>query len=355
MYSRNLIIDQLRGVAILIVFMAHMGTLSIPKTGIGYYIHHAFFRNGYYGVIIFFTISGYLITSKLIDSRFDFRNISITNFYIKRIARIIPMLLLTLATLTILDLVWDERFGIHQPFSISEMIFWALTFQYNNYHLKHGSPILPWGVLWSLSIEEMFYLCYPQVCKLMRRKARVSGFLVLIIGASYISGSNGASPNSLSACAGQIAVGCLTALHAKDKFAWWMLSKIRTPLIVVACAAILCLNVFTDNTTWVPLSLSLATGVLLVVAANTLESTEKPAFVNRIVAAIGQVSYEIYLTHGIFIMAISQRWINSLSESMVLLFIALLLVAVYVVSFMLNTFYSTSIARAITTKLLTHR
>lgn len=353
MYSRNLIIDQLRGVAIFLVFMAHMGTLSIPKTGVGYYIHHAFFRNGYYGVIIFFTISGYLITSKLIGSRFDFRNISIINFYIKRVARIMPMLLLTLAILTILDIVWDERFGIYPPFSITEMIFWALTFQYNNYHIEHGSPILPWGVLWSLSIEEMFYLCYPLICMIMRRKARVSGFLVLIIVASYISASNGASPNSLSACAGQIALGCLTALHAKGKFAWWMLSKIRTPLIAVACAAILCLNVFTDNTTWVPLSLSLATGVLLVVAANTLEATQKPPFLNRFIAAIGQVSYEMYLTHGIFIMAISQRWVNSLSESMVIVFIALLFVAVYIVSFSLSRFYSTFIARAITTKFLT--
>jgi peptidoglycan/LPS O-acetylase OafA/YrhL len=335
--------------------MAHTGALSIPKAGIEYYIYHAFFRNGYYGVIIFFTISGYLITSKIIDGGLDFRNLSITNFYIKRVARIIPMLLLTLAILAMLDLVWDEKFGIHPPYSISEMIFWALTFQYNNYHLKYGSPILPWGVLWSLSIEEMFYLFYPQACKLMSSKARVSGLLILIILVSYISASNGASPNSLTACAGQLAVGCLTALYAKAKIARWMLKKLRATLIVAACAAVLYLNGVTDNTIWFPPILSVATGVLLVVAANTIETSEKPPFVNRVLAAIGQVSYEIYLIHGIFIISISQSWINSLSELTVLLFIALLLYTVYVVSFLLNTFYTAPIARVITTNLLARR
>ena len=79
-------IDSLRAISVVAVIIYHAKI---------YFFGHLFFAGGYYGVDIFFVISGYLITSKIFYDLKD-KNFSFSSFYIKRARRILPALFFTL-------------------------------------------------------------------------------------------------------------------------------------------------------------------------------------------------------------------------------------------------------------------
>jgi len=147
--TRRTDIDTLRGISVISVIIFH--------------INNSFFPYGYLGVDLFFVISGYVI-SKSIASSFKNRNFSFYKFYLKRIRRILPallfVLLISLILATIILLTADlKRFSeslIASLGFVSNFYFW-LTGGYfsTNDQLK---PILH---LWSLSVEEQFYLFFP--------------------------------------------------------------------------------------------------------------------------------------------------------------------------------------------------
>jgi peptidoglycan/LPS O-acetylase OafA/YrhL len=142
-------IDGLRGVAVLAVVIFH----AFPNT----------LKGGFTGVDIFFVISGYLI-SKIIFERINDGNFSLIYFYIRRILRIIPALILVLVTCLVLGwffLLGDEykQLGKHTAAGasfIANFIFWNESGYFDN-----ASDTKPLLHLWSLGIEEQFYLAWP--------------------------------------------------------------------------------------------------------------------------------------------------------------------------------------------------
>jgi peptidoglycan/LPS O-acetylase OafA/YrhL len=99
--GRNQGIDVLRGLAILSVILLHINTLvpfsdtllgqSLPAT-----LYKILFWSGYYGVCVFFVISGFLITTTSLNRWNGLPEISLKGFYLMRFARIMPLLLLLL-------------------------------------------------------------------------------------------------------------------------------------------------------------------------------------------------------------------------------------------------------------------
>ena len=116
---RNSGIDALRGVSILLVVVHHIGIrVPLSQTLLARFLPHwllqALNDNGAEAVIIFFVISGFLITRRSQERWGDLRDISSSSFYLLRMSRITPLLLLVVAALTLLHLLGVPRFVINK-------------------------------------------------------------------------------------------------------------------------------------------------------------------------------------------------------------------------------------------------
>mgnify|MGYP003948798291 CR=1 FL=1 len=148
-------IDGLRAIAVITVIFYHF---EISFFG------NEFFKGGYLGVDVFFVISGYLITSILVDEYQSKKSISILNFYKRRIRRIIPLLFTVI--LVCIPFAWfyliPSSLIDFSKSSLSSLIFssnFYFHFSENAYfNFNDSNPLLH---TWSLSVEEQFYIFFP--------------------------------------------------------------------------------------------------------------------------------------------------------------------------------------------------
>jgi peptidoglycan/LPS O-acetylase OafA/YrhL len=111
---------------------------------------------------MFFVLSGFLITTSALDKWKALPNINLCEFYLKRFARIMPLLVALLLVLSILHITEVKGFVINPNSTILlRALFAALTFHVNWLEIQVGYLPGSWDVLWSLSIEEVFYLFFP--------------------------------------------------------------------------------------------------------------------------------------------------------------------------------------------------
>jgi len=217
-------IDLLRGLCIVAVVLHHINLrVRLDKTSLGAVMGTAasriLFWSGYNGVIVFFVISGFLITTWSIRRWGTLAQISRRQFYLMRFARIVPCLLGLLAILSIFDRLGVPRFVIdtHRS-SLPRALLAALTFHINWLEARTGYLPASWDVLWSLSIEEVFYIFFPLVCTLLRKQALIIAFLCcfLIIGpwARVHTQNQYWADNGYLSCMDGIALGCLAAIAA---------------------------------------------------------------------------------------------------------------------------------------------
>lgn len=141
-------LDGLRAVSVTLVFLAHAGvSQAIP---------------GGFGVTVFFFLSGYLITTLLIQEYETYGSIAIKEFYLRRLVRLAPPLLVTLAFSTVLVMLGIAVGKLDLGTFLSQIFFY-----YNYYALAvSGGPAASvdgLGILWSLAVEEHFYLIYPWI------------------------------------------------------------------------------------------------------------------------------------------------------------------------------------------------
>lgn len=138
-------LDGLRAVSVLIVFMSHAGLGHVVPGGLG--------------VTVFFFLSGFLITTLLRREWARTGTLSITRFYLRRVLRLAPPLLLTLA------ISYGLVLGGWLTGGASWQGFMAQVLYFANYYALffEGANSVPQGtgVLWSLAVEEHFYLVYP--------------------------------------------------------------------------------------------------------------------------------------------------------------------------------------------------
>ena len=138
-------LDGFRAVSVLIVMLSHAGFGHIIPGGLG--------------VTIFFFLSGFLITTLLRSELGQTGTISIPNFYVRRFLRLGPPLVV------VLSIAYGLVFLGLQPGGASWGGFLAQLLYFANYYglfFDPGNSIpLGSGVLWSLAVEEHFYLVYP--------------------------------------------------------------------------------------------------------------------------------------------------------------------------------------------------
>jgi len=163
-------IDGLRAIAVLGVILFHAG--------------YDFIRGGYLGVDVFFVISGYLITSILLND-LQKNTFSLKKFYLRRIRRIAPALLFTLFLTTLIFSIILNPIELANYF---KSLFATVIFIPNIYFWKNtgyfdtSSELNPLIHMWSLGVEEQFYIIFPIILlysfKLIKNNTR--NFLLVL-------------------------------------------------------------------------------------------------------------------------------------------------------------------------------
>src|SRR5580692_1216448 len=248
MLHRSASIDALRGLAIFFVLMNHLNMrLFLAKLpyfeGIPAQVRDALVWNGQNGVQIFFAISGFLITSTTLSRWGTLSSIRVRDFYLLRFARIAPLLLALLCAWSVLHLMGVPGFVVEQSTGgLGRALFAALTFHINLLEAQKGYLPAAWDILWSLSVEEMFYLFFPLACRLFRRARALAipllAFVVIGPFARSVAFNHNPVWREYSYLGGMdaIALGCLTALFISKRSlsrpALWTSATIGATLVI---------------------------------------------------------------------------------------------------------------------------
>ncbi|MEJ7735808.1 MAG: acyltransferase [Chitinophagaceae bacterium] len=210
-------LDGLRFFSFFSVYLFHVYLLLFdkyqPGTG-SHRIMRFLFQNGEIGVNFFFVLSGFLITYLLIEEKKLTGKIHIGNFYIRRILRIWPLFYLCLIFGFVI-------YPFIKNFSGGELFVTANPWTYfvflNNFDfLYNGAPAII-SVLWSVAIEEQFYLMWPLVLGLLPLKKFSYAFFIIIAGSIIFRAFNVQHERVLQfhtlAVIGDMALGGLLAYY----------------------------------------------------------------------------------------------------------------------------------------------
>lgn len=226
-----------------------------------------------------------------------------------RMSRIMPLLLLLLIPLSILHLSGTNGYVINpERTTLGRSVFAALTFHVNLLEIKVGYLPGPWDILWSLSIEEVFYLFFPLLCFFCRKEwhfvALVSIFLIIspFARTTWYPGNDLGDRNHF-AYLDAISLGCIAALVAKKV-------QLNKPLLtwtaVVGWTLFLLVMVFRKWVSILGLTkiglnitlLAIGTGLILIWMQKLfVNGNFKPSKYTLPLRYLGKNSYEIYLTH----------------------------------------------------------
>jgi peptidoglycan/LPS O-acetylase OafA/YrhL len=311
-------IDILRGAAIFFVLMNHVNMrlflAKIPFTqALPPQLVSSLMWSGQYGVQMFFAVSGFLITSTSIRRWGTLANVGQRDFYALRFARIAPLLLLLLAVLCTLHIVGLEDFVVSEKTGgLARALIAAVTFHVNVLEAHRGYLPANWDVLWSLSVEEIFYLLFPPVCWLLGRGKGLMAVLLMFVALGPFGRTLLAHGNEVwqeySYLGGMdaIALGCLTAIANSaatiTRGVIRMLGGLGTVLVVFILG-------FSNQAEAWGLSLSgldmtiLAIGACLLITAAAQTRWKSPRIIVPLVT-LGRRSYEIYLTHMFVVFAL---------------------------------------------------
>lgn len=302
----------MRGVSILLVLLLHFhlayNLVQSPFAKIfGADFVRAISRNGNYGVTIFFVISGYLITSMSMRRFGSLASISARRFYVFRFARITPCLVLILTIITTLGVMGLPHFKSTGPTSFFIADLSVLTFWHNVLMAKVGYFNYGLNILWSLSVEEVFYLTFPLLCLLLRRTRWIVAVWIaaILFGPVYRHWHADDEIRFLYgyfACFDAIAMGCCVAVLAR-----WLKDRRVTvgssgrTLIQAAAggfiAWIYLREAIGDSPVFGPSLVALGAAIF-VLAESIWQPTENSRrFRWEPVGWLGQRSYELYLFH----------------------------------------------------------
>jgi len=321
--ARNPGIDLLRGLSILLVVLHHTAIrVPLEKGVLADWLPLRLLEgvqyNGFEAVFLFFVISGFLITSNSLARWGALATIDVWAFYTRRAARILPALCLLVAVLSALALAGAPHYVTEQPQqTLGGMVGAALGLTVNVYQARTGWLPAGWGVLWSLSIEELFYLAFPLVCLALRRAwLLVPALSALALSIPFVRAGIHHDPiwaeeNTVQGMAA-IAAGVLAALLVRR----WPSVRASTRRWTTALGALGLVAVwFAGAELWRTLHygyLLVLTGsaAALVIAARwrAVADVARAWRAFTWLRSFGRLSYEIYLTHMFVVWFVVDRF-----------------------------------------------
>lgn len=365
---RNYKIDVLRGISIFLVLIHHFNIpYKLHDTFLGFYIFGESLstliaRNGNYGVTMFFVISGFLITQNTLQRSGSLATINVKDFYIRRIARIMPCLVLLVAMVTLLGALGLKPFMNQAPngleVSYAFTVFSAFSFWMNILIIDYGWVNYALGVLWSLSVEEMFYLAFPLLCMALGRSKGFVLFLVAIIcyapyfRALHFGEESGAYLYHYFASFDGIAMGCLTALMVQNFKINLRMTQLIVPVVLGLMFALYFYAPIKEVSTWGISVFAMLTAILMYCFAQNPQA-ESRSIVSNAMVWMGQRSYEMYLFHLIILGLFKVFYLPKETlpiEKLMLLPIYFILV--FMLSWAIEKYYSTPLNRVIRQKFI---
>ncbi len=296
-------IEGMRAVAVGLVILFHA--------------YHEPFSGGFVGVDVFFVISGFLITSLLLREQTRTGRISIAGFYARRVRRILPA-----ATLVVIVTLFAAYYwlGFITGNSVATDAKWTAIFAANihfglvqNDYFGSQLPPSPLQHMWSLGVEEQFYLIWPGVFLVLLYLARgahhrkvLAGALSFIIVASLswsviqTAGNQTWAYFSPLTRAWELALGALVAVLAPAlaglRRAWVPQALAFLGLAGIAVAALL----YTSDTPYPGSAVMLpvvGSGVLIAAGCTNERTFVGRALATRPMQWVGARSYSLYLWH----------------------------------------------------------
>lgn len=308
-------LDGLRALAVLAV--------------IAFHLHASWLPGGFLGVDVFFVISGFLITTLLIREERRTRRIDLRSFWTRRARRLLPALLACVAVSTLLAALVERDLLV----GVARQTFGALTFTSNWAEIAAGSDYFHATTpqlfmnLWSLAVEEQFYLVWPIVTLVLLRevpsvRVRVAVPLAIGGGSALLMAVllDPAAPTRVyygtdTHLVGLMVGAALAAAYAAPHRAWtltrsWL--RLRRYLVGAAGLTLVVLAFRLDEST--PFTFrggfvlaGVATGVLIL--ASVSGAGPLRTFLDGpILRWVGERSYGIYLWHWPIILVVNQMW-----------------------------------------------
>lgn len=285
-------IDGMRAIAVLSVLFFHVGFPGL--TG------------GYIGVDVFLVISGYLITGILLGEHARTGRISFRDFYYRRLKRIAPALIATVAV-TSGFVVWLYSPTLLAAYGQSAWMSLAsisnIGFYLTSGYFATDSDVKPLLHTWSLSVEEQFYLIWPLILAFLLRNTRyvfpgIAVITVVSLGYSqYQLGTDSDAAFYLMPFRiFEFGIGAL--LHAVPIAKTQQLRRWHDPAVVLGLACIGYAVLAFSNDTPFPGGMALVPclGTALLIWAKDA-SVSRWLLSKRLVVWIGSISYALYLVH----------------------------------------------------------
>ncbi|MDP4196921.1 MAG: acyltransferase [Bacteroidota bacterium] len=291
-------LDGIRALAILLVMIYHTG---IP-----------IFKGGFIAVDIFFVLSGFLISSILIKEYDTKDKINLQYFYIKRILRLAPSLLILLTTIFIISYfrLFNQTEDNYR--SILLTLFYSSNWvrAFNQFYM---------GILshtWSLAIEEQFYILWPVVLipllKIRSRKKVVILLCILALSSWLLRIFlifRGAPVerlyNGLDTRADALLTGCILAVIQSSEILKNSINRGRICVRMIAVGALFCYFAVLfsiswrnlNNYYWLASVIQILTAFLILHSNSSESSPIKKILAFRPIVWIGSISYGLYLWH----------------------------------------------------------
>lgn len=288
-------IDGLRAVSVLCVIFYHLG-ISI-------------FSGGYVGVDVFFVISGYLITH-IVYTEVKLKKFSFRKFYVRRISRLLPALIVVI----FFTLIFGFIFYTNQEFdSLGKEVFFS-AFGFVNILYAQGvdyfasnTEVKPLLHLWSLGVEEQFYLFWPLILIIIGSFNKFLFFMVILVlfVFSFVISSFAAIDDKMAAYyltqyrAFELMVGAILAIILQEKKNIQQLSSKYSEALSITGILLILVPVFTFNSSTIFPGYN---ALIPCLGAALLIFSLPHSFINRILSHrvfvfIGLISYPLYLVH----------------------------------------------------------
>jgi peptidoglycan/LPS O-acetylase OafA/YrhL len=309
-------LDGIRGIAILAVILHHCRFLLNPAFRFEYFVVKLL-ELGWCGVVLFFVLSGFLITGILLDSRTSAHYFS--TFYLRRFLRIFPLYYGYLALAFVGLPIFYSLIGGGYPLAHTSP-WWYIGYVQNfRPNTIIGDPFL--AHLWSLAVEEQFYLVWPLLILIVRPGTLpwICSALIplsLLIRLHYAGRTgdldafvNTFTPASLDA----LASGALVALAVRSPV-WRRRAALLARPFMVACFIWFCIlgwragGLFEYQTpiqTWGITALTLLFAGVIFVAATSGGGGVAALFQLKALRFTGKISYGLYVLHPLVMAALT--------------------------------------------------
>jgi peptidoglycan/LPS O-acetylase OafA/YrhL len=279
-------------------------------------------QGGFFGVDLFFALSGFLITSLLLVEWQTTGKIALPRFYLRRVLRLMPAFLAFVTVYTAFSILYHPvtETGAPTPREALANASWSMTYLYSwavSFNQVVAGGYMP---LWSLSVEEQFYLVWPVLLWLMIGPGKIRPSIVMLLtgalfvlsaGMPFIHHWGHADPDMLRATFGAdyraqgLLAGCMAGIACTTGMV--RLEHVKSVpfrLLAFSAAAVLTLAIFETDAHMVrywhewglPL-ISIAAAITVLGASFIDCGTGRLLLGNRAISYLGARSYAIYLWH----------------------------------------------------------